>query len=191
METAFFVVDKETSVDASGLSVLADKNKKYAGSYSNKLAYTFNAVGGEAVFAAINPAMIVGNSKSKLGMYVGADYSFNTLYAKWATDGDIKYTKICDLDYAGWLYQEADMSELPEGVDYQFMGLKLVGGSNLLSGSGALNVDNLHAEYVQPGPNTSVEDVVVESAKGKVVENGYLYILLNGKRYNAQGAVLK
>ena len=191
METAFFVVDKETSVDASGLSVLADKNKKYAGSYSNKLAYTFNAVGGEAVFAAINPAMIVGNSKSKLGMYVGADYSFNTLYAKWATDGDIKYTKICDLDYAGWLYQEADMSELPEGVDYQFMGLKLVGGSNLLSGSGALNVDNLHAEYVQPGPNTSVEDVVVESAKGKVVENGYLYILLNGKRYNAQGAVVK
>ena len=191
METAFFVVDKETSVDASGLSVLADKNKKYAGSYSNKMAYTFNAVGGEAVFNAINPALVVGNSNSKLGMYVGADYSFNTLYAKWATDGDIKYTKICDLDYAGWLYQEADMSELPAGVDYQFMGLKLVGGSNLLSGSGAFNVDNLHAEYVQPGPGSAVEDVTVESDFNKFVENGYLYILLNGKRYNAQGTVVK
>ena len=191
MEVAFFVVDKETSIDASGLSVLADKNKKYAGSYSNKLAYTFDMVGGEAIFNAINPALIVGNSESKLGMYVGADYSFNTLYAKWATDGDIKYTKICDLDYAGWLYQEADMSELPAGVDYQFMGLKLVGGNNLLSGSGAFNIDNLHAEYVQPGDGTAVEGVTLEAEKIKVIEGGYLYILLNGKRYNAQGAVVK
>ena len=191
METAFFVVDKETSVDASGMSVLADKNKKYAGSYSNKMAYTFTNVGGEAIFNAINPALIVGNSVSKLGMYVAADYSFNTLYAKWATDGDIKYTKICDLDYAGWLYQEADMSELPAGVDYQFMGLRLVGGSNLLSGSGAFNIDNIHAEYVQPGTETGVEDVTIESADRKVIENGYLYILLNGVRYNMQGAVVK
>ncbi len=191
MEAAFFVVDKETSIDASGLSVLADKNKKYAGSYSNKLAYTFDVVGGEAIFNAINPALIVGNSESKLGMYVGADYSFNALYAKWATDGDIKYTKICDLDYAGWLYQEADMSELPAGVDYQFMGLKLVGGSNLLSGSGAFNIDNLHAEYVQPGTGTAVEDVTLDTEKIKVIEGGYLYILLNGKRYNAQGAVVE
>lgn len=191
MEAAFFVVDKETSIDASGLSVLADKNKKYAGSYSNKLAYTFDVVGGEAIFNAINPALIVGNSESKLGMYVGADYSFNALYAKWATDGDIKYTKICDLDYAGWLYQEADMSELPVGVDYQFMGLKLVGGSNLLSGSGAFNIDNLHAEYVQPGTGTAVEDVTLDTEKIKVIEGGYLYILLNGKRYNAQGAVVE
>ena len=191
LESAFFVVDKETSVEASGLSVLADKNKKYAGSYSNKFAYTFNAVGGEAVYNAINPALIIGNSNSKLGMYVGADYSFNTLYAKWATDGDIKYTKICDLDYAGWLYFEADMSELPAGVDYQFMGLKLVGGNNLLSGSGAFNIDNLHAKYEQPGPGTAVDNVEVESAEGKMIENGYLYILLNGKRYNAQGAVVK
>ena len=191
METAFFVVDKEASVDASGMSVLADKNKKYAGSYSNKMAYTFNNVGGEAIFNAIKPALIVGNSVSKLGMYVAADYSFNTLYAKWATDGDIKYTKICDLDYAGWLYQEADMSELPAGVDYQFMGLRLVGGSNLLSGSGAFNIDNIHAEYVQSGTGMGVEDVTIESTDCKLIENGYLHILLNGVKYNAQGAVIK
>lgn len=191
MEAAFFMVDKEASIDASGLSVLADKNKKYAGSYSNKMAYTFNAVGGEAIFNAIDPTLIVGNSESKLGMYVGADYSFNALYAKWATDGDIKYTKICDLDYAGWLYQEADMSELPAGVDYQFMGLRLVGADNLLSASGAFNIDNVHVEYVQPGTGTAVEDIMQPSAEGKIIEGGYLYILLNGKRYNAQGAVVK
>ena len=83
------------------------------------------------------------------------------------------------------------MSELPAGVDYQFMGLRLVGGSNLLSGSGAFNIDNIHAEYVQPGTETGVEDVTIESSDRKVIENGYLYILLNGVRYNVQGAVVK
>ena len=191
METAFFVVDKETSVDASGMSVLADKNKKYAGSYSNKMAYTFTNVGGEAIFNAINPALIVGNSVSKLGMYVAADYSFNTLYAKWATDGDIKYTKICDLDYAGWLFQEADMAALPAGVDYQFMGLRIVRKDGLMSQKGAIYIDNLCADKVTSG-STAVEDVVVEeSANGKYIENGYLHILFNGVKYNAEGKVVK
>ena len=53
------------------------------------------------------------------------------------------------------------------------------------------NIDNLHAEYVQPGDGTAVEGVTLEAEKIKVIEGGYLYILLNGKRYNAQGAVVK
>ena len=48
-----------------------------------------------------------------------------------------------------------------------------------------------HAEYVQPGPGTAVDNVVATPSEGKIVENGYLYILLNGHRYNAQGATIK
>jgi hypothetical protein len=66
-----------------------------------------------------------------------------------------------------------------------------VGGSNLLSGSGAFYIDNVHAEYVQSGSETAVDNVVVTPSEGKIVENGYLYILLNGHRYNAQGATIK
>ena len=190
MEELFFKGDAENSTDVVAANTLQDKNKKYAGSYSNQLSYTFAANGGEALFNAIDPTLVVANSVSKVGMYVFSDYSFNTLYAKWATDGDIKFTKICVLDYAGWLYCEADMSELPAGVDYQFMGLKLVCGTNLLSSKGAFYIDNLHAQYVSPG--SAVEDVIAPANRdAKVIENGYLYILLNGKRYNAQGAVVK
>ena len=189
MDNAFFVGDKENSTDVQSANAMRYTNKMYAGLASNQLSYTFSGPAGEALFNAINPALVVGNNESSLGMYVFGDYSFNELYARWATEGDIQYTKICDLDYAGWLYQEADMSALPAGVDYQFMGLRLVRKEGIMSESGTIYIDNLHAEYVAP---TAVEDIFSPANnQQKLIENGYLHILLNGVKYNVQGAVIK
>ena len=191
MESKFFEGDKENSTDVESVNVMKYTNKKYAGSASNQFSYVFAAEGGEARFKVTDPTLIISNNVSKLGMYVFSDYSFNTLYVHYGVDGDNQFVKVCDLDYAGWRYCEVDLAVLPAGVDYQLMGLSLRGGSNLLSGSGAFYIDNIHAEYVQPAPGTGVEDLVVEPVEGKVIEGGYLYILLNGKRYNAQGALVK
>ena len=191
METKFFEGDKENSIDVESVNTLCYKNKKYAGTYSNQCAYVFAAPGGEARFKVTDPTLIISNNVSKLGMYVFSDYSFNSLYIHYGVDGDNQFVKVCDFDFAGWRYCEPDLSVLPAGIDYQLMGLRLVGGSNLLSGSGAFYIDNVHAEYVQPGPGTAVDNVVVTPAEGKIIENGYLYILLNGHRYNAQGATIK
>lgn len=191
METKFFEGDKENSIDVESVNTLCYKNKKYAGTYSNQCAYVFAAPGGEARFKVTDPTLIISNNVSKLGMYVFSDYSFNSLYIHYGVDGDNQFVKVCDFDFAGWRYCEPDLSVLPAGIDYQLMGLRLVGGSNLLSGSGAFYIDNVHAEYVQPGPGTAVDNVVVTPAEGKIIENGYLYILLNSHRYNAQGATIK
>ena len=189
METKFFEGDNDNSTDIAYVSTLLNSNKKYAGSYSNQLSYAFSSPDGEALFNAINPTLVIGNSESKLGMYVFGDYSFNELYARWAVEGDIKYTKLCTLDYAGWLYQEADMSELPAGVDYQFMGLRLVRKEGIMSESGTIYIDNLHAEYVAP---TAVDNIFApDENTQKIIKDGYLHILLNGVKYNAQGAVVK
>ena len=190
METKFFEGDKDNSTDVESANVMKYANKKYAGSASNQFSYVFAAAGGEARFKVTNPTLIISNNVSKLGMYVFSDYSFNSLYVHFGVDGDNQFVKVCDLDYAGWRYCEVDLSVLPAGVDYQFMGLSLKGGSNLLSGSGAFYIDNIHAEYVQPDP-TAVDNVLATPLEGKIVENGYLYILLNGHRYNAQGATIK
>jgi hypothetical protein len=191
METTFFEGDKDNSTDVESANVMKYTNKKYAGSASNQFSYVFAAAGGEARFKATNPTLIISNSVSKLGMYVFSDYSFNSLYVHFGVDGDNQFVKVCDLDYAGWRYCELDLSALPAGVDYQMMGLSLRGGNNLLSGSGAFYIDNIHAEYVQPGPGSAVEDVIVAPADGKYIRDGYLQILLNGTTYNAQGAVVK
>ena len=190
LDTVFFEGDKENSVGVASVSTGINKNSKKEGLASNKFSYTFSEDNGEAVYVADNVTAILGNSNSILGMYINADYSFNTLYAKWAVEGDIQYTKICDLDYAGWLYQEADMSALPAGVDYQFMGFKLVRQSSFLSGKGEVSVDALRVQF-EPSVSSDVEQIVApEDSNRKYIENGYLHILLNGKTYNAQGATI-
>jgi putative cofactor-binding repeat protein len=190
LDSLFFEGDKENSVGVASVSTLINKTSKLEGLASNKLSYTFSEANGEAIYVADDVAAIQGNSQSTLGMYVFANYSFNTLYAKWAVEGDIQYSKICDLDYAGWLYQEADMAALPAGVDYQFMGFKLVRGTSFLAESGDISVDALRVQF-EPTP-TDVENVEAATpAQNKVIENGYLNILLNGVKYNVQGATIK
>jgi hypothetical protein len=190
LDSLYFEGDKETSVGVTSVSTLKNTASKFEGLASNKLTYTFSEANGEAVYLVDDVTAIKGNDKSTFGLHVSADYSFNTLYARWAVDGDIQYTKICDLDYAGWLYQEADMSALPAGVDYQFMGFKLVRQNSFLSEKGEFSIDLLRVKYVN-SPTTDVKQVATPSDYNKVIENGYLYILLNGHRYNAQGATIQ
>jgi hypothetical protein len=190
LDSLYFEGDKETSVGVTSVSTLRNTASKYEGLASNKLTYTFAEDNGEAVYLVDDVTAIKGNSLSTFGMHIFGDYTFNTLYAKWAVEGDIQYTKICDLDYAGWLYQEADMSALPEGVDYQFMGFKIVRGTSFLSEKGEVCVDALRVEF--EASSTDVEHVEVNAdADGKVLENGKLLINKNGVKYNMQGAVLK
>ena len=137
----------------------------------------------------MDPSLVIGNSNSRLGMQVFSDYSFNELYARWAVAGDVQYTKICTLDYAGWKFCEADMSTLPAGVDYQFMGLRLVRTADSEKASGSFYVDDLSAKYVEP---TGVEDIdAADATNKKVIKDGSLYIMHNGKVYNANGAVVR
>ena len=188
LDSLFFEGDKETSVAVASVLTARNTASKYEGYASNKLTYTFSGVNGEAIYVADDVAAIQCNSVSRFGMYVFGDYSFNELYARWAVEGDIQYTKICDLNYAGWLYQEADLSTLPAGVDYQFMGFKIVRGTSFLSEKGEVSIDLLCMKYQAP---TALENIAVESVNTKTIENGYLNILFNGVKYNAEGKVIR
>ena len=82
------------------------------------------------------------------------------------------------------------MSVLPAGVDYQFMGFKIVRGSSFLSEKGEVSVDALRVEF--EASSTDVENVVMDHVVNqKVIENGYLHILFNGVKYNAEGKLIK
>ena len=190
LDTVFFEGDLDASDATASAYAFANKNKKVNGQASNQLYYTFTEPSAEAVYAALDPSLVVGNSNSRLGLYVFSDYSFCELYARWAVAGDVQYTKICTLDYAGWKFCEADMSTLPAGVDYQFMGLRLVRTVASLSASGSFYVDDLSAQYVEP---TGVEDIdaAEQLLDSKVLKDGAFYIIHNGRVYNANGAVVR
>lgn len=187
LDTLYFMADNENSFGVSYISTIRNTAKKYEGQASNKLEYNYSDMDGAAFYIGNNMHEIKGNSNSIFALHVCGNYSFNTLYAKWAVEGDVKYTKICDLDYAGWLYQEADMSALPAGVDYQFMGLRLVRQNSFLSQKGEFYVDALRVKHepVSTGLESVTENQRTET---KFIEDGYLHILLNGVKYNVLGA---
>ena len=127
----------------------------------------------------------------KLGLFVFSDYSGNTVYLRCEVAGDIQYVKLCELDYGGWKWQEADLSVLPEGVEYQLMGIRVVRREGLLSGSGSVYLNDLRYEY---NPQTGVEQTdadVPTVAPQKHLRDGHLYIIRDGKTFDAEGIEVK
>lgn len=152
-----FEYDAEESMYVDYASTLRNTNTKYDGVASMELRYKFLDEDGTAVYKYVSESIIEGNNQSLFGMYVMGDFSNNVLYAKWDASGDIQYTPLTRLDFAGWKYVSADMSLLPPGVDYQFMGLQVVRQSGMLSAEGILYIDNMYAEYRE---STALDNVV-------------------------------
>lgn len=189
LDTLFFRGDTAASQYTSQAYTFRNTSKKVSGQASNQFTYAFTDLQGEAQFPVLDPMLIVSNSRSHLAMQVFSDYSFNTLYAVYATEGDYQYVKVCDLDYAGWKYQDVDLSALPAGVDYQFMGFRLDRQDNFLSATGSFYVDDLSAQYV--APEVDALDNVETSDSAKQYRDGQVIIRRSGRTYNAEGKLLK
>lgn len=193
MDTLLFVVDKDASVNTASLSTLRNTNTKYSDGYkaSNELSYVFaEEEEAEAHFKTKDPAYLstVG-ATDRLGMYVFSDFSGNTVYLRCEVAGDIQYVKLCDLDYGGWKWQEADLTALPKGVEYQLMGIRVVRGSSLLSGKGSIYLNDLRYQYNQ---QTAIDNIDAEQpAPQKILHDGHLYIQRDGKIFDAEGIELK
>ena len=122
-------------------------------------------------------------------LYVFSDVSGNTVYLRCEVAGDIQYVKLCDLDYGGWKWQEADLSVLPKGVEYQLMGIRVVRGSSLLSGKGSIYLNDLRYKYNQ---QTAVDNIDADlPAPQKLLRDAQLLILRDGKTFSAEGIEVK
>jgi len=192
LDTLVFVPDRDNSFGTSMLSTLRNTNRKYSGAASNELSYAFEADEAEAHFMPKDPAYISTIGKDdRLGMFVFSDFSGNTVYLRCEVAGDIQYVKLCDLDYGGWKWQEVDLSVLPEGVEYQLMGIRVVRRTGLLSGSGSIYLNDLRYDY---NPQTAVESATADdlpAAPGKFLRDGHLLIRHNGATFDAAGVEVK
>ena len=144
LDTLVFVYDAAKSRSVNTASVFRNTSKKLYGTASNELRYDFADMDGEVYYATTNPAAVLATSDDMFGLHVFADFSFNELWAEFSVDGDIKYAKVCDMDYAGWQYHQVSLQDvIPEGVTYQFVGLKLVRQDSFLSAAGNIYIDNM------------------------------------------------
>ena len=190
LDTLVFVADNDNSVGVASLSAIRNTNRKYSGAASNELEYVFAEDNqAEAQFRAKDPSYISTLAAGdRLGMYVFSDFSGNTVYLRCEVAGDIQYVKLCDLDYGGWKWQEADLSALPAGIEYQLMGLRVVRGSSLLSGKGSIYLNDLR---YQINHHTALEQTQTQAAPDKELRDGYLFIRHNNRTYDAAGIEVK
>lgn len=161
MEELAFAYDTLNSMYVSNASVFLNKERKYFGSGANELRYTFADAESSASYRYTGD-IIDGNGNCKLGMYVFSDFSQNELVAVWDASGDIKLTPVCTLDYAGWHYEEADMSVLPTDVDYQFMGLRIIRKDGFMSQTGSVYIDDMYFDRKAP---TALEVLMYDEGK--------------------------
>ncbi len=190
LDTLQFVYDREQSFAVISASTLRNTNKKYWGPASNELQYVFfdgDEGDGEAVYSMKNKTLIEVSNGDRLGMYVFSDYSGNALYAKFETEGDIHYVRVCYLDYGGWKWQEPDLTQLPAGIKLQMTGLRITRGSGILSGSGSIFLNNLS---YQAG-STALENTEAEAKVRKVIIGDQVYIFRDGVRYTVLGTEVK
>lgn len=183
LDTLVFAYDAEQSFGVASASQLRNTSKKYEGTACNELKYVFSAADAEVFYVTKDPQMLTVHRGDKVGMYVFSDFSGNALELKFETAGDIKYVRLCDLDYGGWKWQEVELSELPEGVDFQLMAVRVVRGSFVLSGSGSVFLNRL-AHYAAP---TALDELDLDASVEKIIEDGQVYIIKNGRRYNILG----
>ncbi len=192
MEESVFKYNAEESVGATG-STWRYTTKKLFQTASNQLKYEYTDIDGYVTYTYSNSSLIQANNKCKFGLYLFGDFSENELVAVWNAEGDVKETSFGLIDFSGWKYLSADMSALPEGVVYQFMGLRLKRGTGLLSATenGFFCVDNIM--YVaDPSVSTNLDKVELETiGVQKVVENDQLIIIKDGVRYNVLGTVVE
>ncbi len=189
MEATSFSYNAEDSEGLKTAAAIKYTTKKLFGTASNQLKYEFNAEDSYATYTYLNPTLITdANGNWQFGMYVFGDFSENELVAIWNAEGDIKYTTFGTIDFAGWKYLSADMSELPTDVVYQFMGLRLKRGTGFLSSNGFICVDNL----MFVAAPTAVENVEADKQTiTKTIENNQVIIIRNGVRYNVLGTVVE
>ena len=152
MDEMVFSYNAEKSRSVNSASVLLSTTN-FISVKSNQLKYAFDSEDSEAFFTP-KDLSIIGTNEYTLGLYVFGDFSNNELQAEFSVDGDVKYAKIATLNFAGWKYQEIDLKNvLPEGISYQFTGLKVVKRQGLLSNSGDLFVDNMMLYKTPTGLN--------------------------------------
>ncbi len=189
MEEKAFAYDKEASQYMVTASVLKYTDKKMFNTASNQLGYTFADPESFVMYTYLNlDGIIEANGKCKFGMYISGDFSGNELLAVWDAQGDIKYTSFGSLDFAGWKYVPADMTQLPEDVTYQFKGLQIKRGNALLSADGAIYVDNMTLQYVP----TALDNIEIDNnSVTKLLENDQIIIIRDGVRYNVLGTVME
>lgn len=165
-ETAVPFAAWDELIHGTSGSVAPSRNTsvKMNGKASARLPYTFAANRGGSVAWKYTGEPIVLESVDRLGMYVCGDYNNHPLYLGVTSGTDIKWLKVCDLDFTGWRYFTVDLSELDSSYTYLFQGFKIDQLADPVCCKGTIYIDDLGIQH-----GDGVNDIIEDGYEGPVV----------------------
>ena len=157
-----YTYDKTQSENDTLASIARSTTQKLFGTSAYKINAAFTDKSASAVYRINAPSVTTMTSKV-FGLHVYGDMSGNELQLQFrseASETDIKYIKICDLNFIGWQFFE---TQFAENETYKLTGIRLLRKNFILSKSVEIYVDNL-LQYDTPvsGLNSSLSDKTIQ-----------------------------
>jgi len=162
-ETPTYVYDPLQSSQVSTASVSLNSSKKLFGSYSNQQSYSFAQNTANVTFANATPTISVTRDKV-IGLHVYGDLSGNELQLQLISGVDVRYVKLCDLNFFGWEFAEVKLTSLAESANYELTGIRIVRNTGVLSAGGDVYLDNM-----------LLYDAVIQSVSNVLKDNAKIY----------------
>lgn len=156
-----YTYDETQSENITSATFARSTSQKLFGSASYKMNAVFAGTSASAVYR-INEPVATTETNKVFGLHVYGDMSGNELQLQFRSDdaeAGTRYVKLCDLDFMGWEFVEA---EFTEEATYKLTGIRIVRKDQILSGSTEIYVDNL-LQYETPvsGLNPAIQEKVV------------------------------
>lgn len=156
---------EHTSGITGKAGVTKNSGTKLFGKYSARFAYNFSDVrGGTVAWKYTGETPMVLESTSEIGLYVCGDFNHHPLYVGVTSGTDVKWLKVCDLDFVGWRHFTVSLSELDPSFTYLLQGFKIDQVDNPMCAKGAFCIDDLSSRG-----NSGVNDIISEDYDGPAV----------------------
>ena len=166
------------SLAVNSASAARNTTTKLFGTASYRLRGTFTDSDAYVTYKLNTPIDNISNNKV-IGLHIYGDMSGNEIQLQLTAGEDIRYLKLCNLDFVGWEFAKV-MFNATDETKYQLTGIRVVHKEALLSNSLDIYLDNMLlydellnwlpptiADNIQVYPNPAIDKVFVETASNK------------------------
>ncbi|MGM9873130.1 MAG: Ig-like domain-containing protein [Muribaculaceae bacterium] len=143
-------------------TITRNSNTKLFGTYSARFGYTFSdARDGCATWQYTGDEPLVLEASDQIGMYVCGDFNHHPLYIGVTTGTDVKWLKVCDLDFVGWRHFTVSLADLDPSYTYLLSGFKIDQFDSPMCTKGAFYIDDLSTKK-----GAGINDIIVDGYEG-------------------------
>ncbi|MCM1032399.1 MAG: Ig-like domain-containing protein [Odoribacter sp.] len=146
-------------------AVTKNSTTKICGGSSARFSYSFSDNrNGSIVWKYTGEEPLALESSATFGMFVCGDFNNHPLYIGVTSGTDIKWLKVCDLDFVGWRYFEVPLNDLDSSFTYLLSGFKIDQVDSPICTKGSFFIDDLAVKS-----NNGIGDIETETSNTPAV----------------------